>query len=216
MINVTERPLPPQYQQHAIENPADLEARYGAASRASLVKELDYVSEHYRAFIEASPFAIVATSGSGGLDCSPRGDPPGFVRVLDKHTLAMPDRRGNNRLDTLRNLVEDSRASLIFLIPGVGETLRVNGHGYVVTEPELCESFELQGKLPASVVVFRVSRVYFQCQKALVRSALWDPQARIDRSELPSAGEILQALSEEIDGEEFDRNYPHRLKTTIY
>ncbi len=209
-------PLPEQYAAHHIDSVEALESHYKAAVPASLLKELDYISDHYRAFIDKSPFVVVASVGKGGLDCTPRGDPAGFVRVVDKHTVLMPDRRGNNRLDTLRNFVEDSRASLLFLIPGVGETLRINGHAYILTDPQLCQSFEMKGKLPASVVMFKVDRIYFQCQKALARSKLWSPETQVARSELPSTGDMLQALSSDFDGEAYDRDYPERLKKTIY
>jgi len=194
----------------------ELESIYGTPVPASLTKELDYISDHYRQMIEKSPFAIIATVGEGGLDCSPRGDPPGFVRVADSRTLLIPDRRGNNRLDTLRNLVEDSRASLIFLIPGIGETLRVNGSAYITTDSTLRDSFTINGKVPATVIEFRVGRVYFQCQKALARSRLWESDSKIERSELPSTGSILQALARDFDGQQYDRDYPERLKKTIY
>lgn len=199
-----------------IETLEELESVYGTPPAASLIKELDYVSVDYQRMIEKSPFAILATIGSGGLDCSPRGDPPGFVRVADKHTLLMPDRRGNNRLDSLRNLIEDSRASLLFLIPGVGETLRANGNAFIVRDETLRHSFKMQDKPAESVIVFKVDRIYFQCQKALTRSRLWDPETRIDRKELPSTGEILQSLSDDFDGAQYDRDYPERLKKTIY
>ena len=194
-----------------------LEALYDAPLPRSLIKEIDYISEHYRAFIEQAPFVVVATSGPEGLDCSPRGDPPGFVRVWDEKTVLIPDRRGNNRLDTLRNLVHDPRISLLFLIPGVGETLRINGHTDIVTDPALCASFAMQGKIPTSVLVITVERVYFQCQKALVRSRLWSAEAQIPRSALPSTGQILEARSQgDFDGAEYDRAYPEHMKKTIY
>lgn len=196
---------------------AQLEALYGAPVEAALTKEIDAISPHYRAFIEKSPFVVVATCGPEGLDCSPRGDPSGFVRVLDERTVTLPDRRGNRRLDSLRNLVRDPRISLLFLVPGVGETLRINGRAEIRIDTELCASFEMQGKLPQSVLVVHVDRVYYQCQKALVRSRLWDPEARVQRSALPSAGAMLETLSErEIDGDEYDRRYPEHMKKTIY
>lgn len=193
-----------------------LEALYGEISPAALLKEIDYISDHYRTFIEKSPFVLLATSGPGGLDCSPRGDPAGFVRVADNKTVLLPDRRGNNRLDSLRNLVADPRAALLFLIPGIGQTLRVNGRGTILTEPGLLQSFAINGKTPASIIMIEVETVYFQCPKALVRSRLWAADTQIQPSELPTSGEILAALSAEIDGAEFDRNYPERLKQTIY
>ena len=202
---------------HQITTIEELESIYGKPLERSLAKEIDHISEHYRAFIEKAPFVTLATCGPEGLDCSPRGDPPGFVRVVDEKTLMIPDRRGNNRIDSLRNLVRDSRMSLLFLIPGVNETLRINGHAHISVDPDLCASFETQGKLPRSVLVVSVERIYFQCQKALVRSRLWDPQAQIPRSDLPSTGEMLEALSgKDFDGAEYDRNYSKHLEKTIY
>ncbi len=174
-------------------------------------------SDRAKAFIEKAPFLVLATVGPEGVDCSPRGDPAGFVRVVDSKTLMLPDRKGNNRLDSLRNIVRQRRVSLLFLIPGVGETLRVNGHADIVVNAELNASFEIQGKQPRSVIVVTIDRVYFQCQKALARSRLWDPQARIDRTELPSSGEMLQAVSKQVfDGAEYDAGYSEHMKRTIY
>jgi uncharacterized protein len=202
---------------HRIETTEQLEAIYGEPVGLAIDKEIDYISEHYRQFIEKSPFVIVASSGPEGLDCSPRGDPPGFVRVEDSKTVLIPDRRGNNRIDTLRNFVRDPRVSLLFLVPGVGETLRINGHASLTVDPELCESFAMQGKLPRSIIRVTAHRVYFQCQKALARSRLWKEDSKVERSELPTAGDILKALSKEgFDGEQYDRNYPERQKQTIY
>ncbi|MBT5667646.1 MAG: pyridoxamine 5'-phosphate oxidase family protein [Rhodospirillaceae bacterium] len=203
--------------EHAITTAEQLEAIYGAASPMSLAKEIDHISNHYRAFIEKSPFVTLATCGPEGLDCSPRGDPAGFVRVHDRKTVMLPDRRGNNRIDTLRNIVRDPRVSLLFLIPGVGETLRINGRAKISVDPALCESFAERGKLPRSVLVVTAERVYFQCSKALARSKLWDPDARIPRSDLPSTGEMLQALSDDgFDGAAYDKTYPEHMQKTIY
>lgn len=206
-----------QAETHQITSVEQLEALYGAAVPRSLTKEIDYISDHYRAFIEKSPFVVLASIGPEGLDCSPRGDPAGFVRVTDRKTVLLPDRRGNNRLDTLKNIVRDPRVSLLFLIPGVGETLRINGRAQLSTEPELCASFEMQGKVPQSVLVVTAERVYFQCQKALARSALWSADAHVERSALPTAGEIMAALSaEEFDYKNYDATYPEHMKKTIY
>ena len=195
----------------------ELEAIYGEPLPQSLVKEIDYISDHYQSFIEKSPFMVLASVAEEGLDCSPRGDPAGFVRVVDEKTVMIPDRRGNNRIDTLRNIVRDPRVSLLFLVPGVGETLRINGRAEISVDPELCASFDMNGKTPRSVIIVTADRVYFQCQKALARSRLWDPDAQVERKELPTAGKILQSLSrDEFDGEAYDRNYPERLKKTIY
>jgi PPOX class probable FMN-dependent enzyme len=194
-----------------------LDALYGTPVQAAVAKEIDYISDHYKAFIDKAPFVVVATVGPEGLDCSPRGDPPGFVRVQDRKTVLIPDRRGNNRVDSLRNLVADPRISLLFMIPGIGNTLRINGRAVISTEPELCASFAMQGKLPKSVLVVTAERVYFQCPKALVRSRLWSQDAQVSRSELPSTGEILEAITNRaIDGAAYDAAYPKRLEETIY
>ncbi len=195
----------------------ELEAIYGEPLPQSLVKEIDYISDHYRSFIEKSPFMVLASVAEEGLDCSPRGDPAGFVRVVDEKRVMIPDRRGNNRIDTLRNIVRDPRVSLLFLVPGVGETLRINGRAEISVDPKLCASFDMNGKTPRSVIIVTADRVYFQCQKALARSRLWDPVAQVERKELPTAGKILKSLSrDEFDGEAYDRNYPEHLKKTIY
>jgi uncharacterized protein len=194
-----------------------LKAIYGEPGGGALVKEIDHVNMHYRALIEAAPFCIVATSGPDGLDCTPRGDPPGFVHVRDEKTLLIPDRRGNNRIDTLRNLVVDPRIALLFLIPGCNETLRVNGRAIISIDPTLCERFVFAGKIPRSVIVVTVDRIFFQCAKAVVRSRLWDPAAQVDRSSLPTTGAILAAISHgALGGAEHDRTAPERMKATIY
>jgi len=197
---------------------AELEALYAdPVSPAANIKVLDHISDHYRAFIEASPFLLLATVGPAGVDCSPRGDPPGFVRVADARTLLIPDRRGNNRLDSLRNIVTDPRVHLLFLIPGIGETMRVIGRAVISTDPELCASFTMEGKAPRSILIVTVEEVYPQCQKALVRSKLWDPATQIPRSALPSMGEMLGAITKgTFDGLAYDMAYPERLKQTIY
>ena len=194
-----------------------LEEIYGKPNPASLIKEIDFISEEYRKFIEVSPFAVLATVGEAGLDCSPRGDPPGFVKVHDHKTVLLPDRRGNNRLDSLRNLVRDPRCSLLCLIPGVGETIRINGTAELVTDRALREHFIMQGKMPALVIVVTIERIYFQCSKALVRSELWDPKSQISRSELPTIGQMIKgAHDESFDADTFDAAYPARLSDTIY
>jgi len=202
--------------QHQVTTEAELEALYGLPSGAAVFKEIEHISDHYRRFIEVSPFVIVATSGPEGLDCTPRGDPAGFVRVVDQRTVMLPDRRGNNRLDTLRNLVRDPRIALLFLIPGIGRTLRINGRAAITTDPALCASFTMEGKAPRSVIVVTAERVYTQCPKALVRSKLWDPALHLKESALPSSGEMIKALQADFDAESYDRNYPQRLKETIY
>ncbi len=202
---------------HRITTLEQLDALYGTPVEAAIAKEIDYICDHYKAFIDKAPFVVVATVGPEGLDCSPRGDPPGFAKVHDNKTVLIPDRRGNNRINSLRNIVRDPRISLLFMIPGIGNTLRINGRAEISTEPELCASFAMRGNAPKSVLVVTAARVYFQCPKALVRSRLWSADAQIARSELPSTGEILQALSQgSIDGAAYDQAYPQRLKETIY
>ncbi len=202
---------------YQVSDIAALEALYGAPIAASIRKEADHVHPLYRKFIEASPFAVLATSGPEGLDASPRGDPAGFVQVHDEKTLLLPDRRGNNRIDSLRNIIRDPRVALIFLIPGIGETLRVNGRAAIQTDPALLASFAIDEKPPRSVLVVHVDAVYFQCSRAILRSQLWNPERHIERTALPSAGAILEALSQsDIDGRSYDANLPERLKSSLY
>lgn len=194
-----------------------LEALYGELPPGAATKEIDHLIPEQAAYIEASPFVVVATSGPGGLDCSPRGDPAGFVRIVDERTLMMPDRRGNNRLDTLRNLVVDPRIALLFLVPGIGVTLRVNGTAVIDTDAGLRASFTMSDKVPASVIVVTIGSVYTQCPKALIRSSLWDPDGFRSSSELPSVGTIMDAItSGAFGGAEYDAAYPQRVRDTIY
>jgi hypothetical protein len=194
---------------------ADLESLYGEIAPASLLKETDRITPEYRAFIEAAPFAALATAGPEGLDCSPRGDGPGFVRVADERTLLIPDRRGNNRIDSLRNILRDPRVGLLFLVPGVGETLRVNGRAAISVAPDLLRSFEVQGKPPRSVLAIAVETVFFQCSRAIVRSRIWEPVER-RRRPVPTAGDILAALDGSFDGKAYDAALPERVRQTLY
>ena len=196
---------------------AELEALYGRPSETSLAKVTDRITPQYRPFIETSPFVALATSGPEGLDCSPRGDQPGFVHVHDERTLMMPDRKGNNRTDSLRNIIRDPRCALLFLVPGSGTTLRVNGSGQVDTDEMLCESFAIDGKPPRSVLVIAVEAVYFQCSRAVLRSDLWNPDRHVDPARLPTPGSILAALSDNrVGGEEYDRTFPARARETMW
>jgi len=202
---------------HFITTLSALETLYGEVGEASRVKETDRVVPVYRALVEAAPFAVLATCGPEGLDCSPRGDGPGFVRVVDEKTLLLPDRRGNNRIDSLRNIVHDPRVALLFLIPGVGETLRINGRATISADPALLESFAIDGKAPRTVLTIAVEAVFFQCSRAVVRSDLWNPDKRVARQSLPSAGQILAALSEgATGGEAYDKALPERVRATLY
>jgi PPOX class probable FMN-dependent enzyme len=194
-----------------------LEAIYGQPNDASTVKVADRITAAYRALIDKSPFAALATCGPEGLDCSPRGDLRGFVRIHDEKTLMMPDRRGNNRVDSLRNIVRDPRVALLFLIPGSGSTLRVNGHAQVSADPDLLASFRMEGKTPRTVIVMTVDEVYFQCARAIVRSDLWNPDKRIDPKSLPTPGQILADMSEDrVGGEQYDREWPERARQTLW
>ncbi|MEP7173461.1 MAG: pyridoxamine 5'-phosphate oxidase family protein [Aestuariivirga sp.] len=200
-----------------ITSEAQLVALYEAPVPTSILKEVDQITDDYRKLIEASPFVILATSGPEGLDCSPRGDPSGFVRVAGPKTLMIPDRRGNNRIDSLRNIVRDPRVALLFLIPGIGTTMRVNGRARLTAHPELCASFAIEGKNPKCVIVITVERAYTQCQKAIVRSRLWDPAMHVAKSALPTVGEMMERLSKgDFDGKAYDAEYPERMKRTIY
>jgi PPOX class probable FMN-dependent enzyme len=202
---------------HLVTTIAELEAMYAKPKGTSLLKELDHIGPHYRALIESSPFVALATCGPEGLDCSPRGDAAGFVRVKDEKTLLIPDRRGNNRLDTLRNIIRDPRVALLFLIPGVSETMRVNGRAAISTDPELCESFKVDGKTPRCVIVVTIERAYFQCAKAIVRSKLWDPAMHVSRGKLATTGAMVAALTKgEVDAETYDREAPARIKAQLY
>ncbi|CAN5889254.1 pyridoxamine 5'-phosphate oxidase family protein [soil metagenome] len=202
---------------HTVTDLAALQALYGEPSEASVRKEVSWLHPAYRAIIEAAPFAVLATAGPDGLDASPRGDAPGFVAVQDDHTLLLPDRRGNNRIDSLRNVLLDPRVALLFVVPGVGETLRVNGLARVSIAPELLARFAVDGKLPRSVLVVKVQTAYFQCSRAVVRAGLWDVDRSSKERPVPTPGQMLAALTKGgIDGEAYDRELPARVKTTLY
>lgn len=194
----------------------ELETLYSPVNPTAILKEIDHVNSLYARFIEASPFVIISTAGPEGLDCSPRGDPAGFVRVRDEKTLLIPDRRGNNRVDSLRNIVRDPRIALLFLIPGVGNTMRVNGRAVISTDPTLCGSFAMRNNPPTSVIVVSVESCYPQCQKALVRSHLWDPAHRVPRESLPSVGDMMKAIDPAFDAATYEAEYPARMERTLY
>ena len=205
-------------QNYTITTTKELEDLYADAPYGpALLKETDHVTPQYSKLIEAAPFVVLATNGPDGLDCSPRGDPPGFVRVADEHTLLIPDRRGNNRIDSLRNLVRDPRIALLFLIPGVGETMRIIGQAKISTDPQLTASFVINGKTPKCVLVVTVEKAYFQCTKAIIRAKLWEADSKVDRNSLPTPGSILAELTDgKMGGPEHDRGAPERIKATIY
>lgn len=199
-----------------IETLAELEALYGAPKPAALRKVADHVTPAYRRLIEAAPFLALATAGPEGLDVSPRGDRPGeLVRIADPRTLLLPDRRGNDRIDSLRNVLRDPRVALMFLIPGCDTAVRVNGRAHIEAGAELLGSFAVDGKTPRSVLAIAVEEVYFQCARALMRAALWSGAAAPEG--LPSPGEILAGMTAgEVGGPDYDAAWPARARETMW
>lgn len=203
--------------EHRITSIEQLQSLYGEPYGPAVAKEIDHIAPSYRKLIEASPFVAIATAGPEGLDCSPKGDAAGFVHILDDKTLALPDRPGNNRIDGYRNILRNPHIGLLFLIPGVGETLRVNGRAEISVDPELMQSFAVNGKLPRSVMVVHIDTIFFHCSKAIVRSKLWDEATKIDRTSLPSTGSIIADVSKgKLGGEAYDRAAPERIKAQLY
>jgi PPOX class probable FMN-dependent enzyme len=208
-------PTPSHVDPHAIDTLERLQTLLGSGpGEASIAKEVDFVHPDYRRMIEASPFAVLATAGPGGLDASPRGDPAGFVQVLDDDkTLLLPERRGNQRAD----IVTDPRVALLFLIPGVGETLRVNGRARISVAPELLARFVVNGQPPKCVLVITAESVYFQCARALQRSRLWDTVPPGTPRPVPTAGALLESITQGgVDGATYDRELPARQQATLY
>ena len=202
---------------HTVSDLEALEALYGEVNEVSALKEISYLHPVYAAFVAAAPFAVLATTGPHGLDASPRGDAPGFVEIVDDRTLLMADRRGNNRIDSLRNIIADAHVALLFMIPGIGETLRVNGTAEISVDPELIARFTIDGKPPRTMLVIHVESVFFQCSRALIRAELWNPDKQTPRSALPSTGQMLAAVTHDrINAETYDRELPPRLKATLY
>jgi len=202
---------------HFIDDLASLEGLFDVVGEVSIKKEVSYLHSAYQAMISASPFALLATAGPDGLDISPRGDPPGFIHIQDEHTLLLPERRGNNRIDSLRNLISDPRVALFFLIPGVGETLRVNGRARISIAPALLQRFPMQGKLPKCILEISVETVFFQCARAIQRSKIWEGLPDEVRKTVPTPGAIIEALTESaIDGAKYDQELPARQKSTLY
>lgn len=191
-----------------------LEALYGTPKAPSLRKVAAGLTPEYRRWVEASRFCILSTVGPEGTDASPRGDDGPAVRVLDDVTLALPDWQGNDRIDSLRNVVRDPRLSLMFLVPGSGNVVRVNGEGGVTADATLRESFARDGKAPRSVLVIRIQEVYFQCARAILRSRLWEEAGAPD---LPTAGQILAGVTAgEVGGAEYDRTWPAKAAVTLW
>ena len=192
----------------------ELESLYGQAYRASLTKVRDHVSPGYRQWIEASRFMVLTTVGPEGTDGSPRGDEGPVVRVVDPKTLWLPDWRGNNRIDSLRNIVRDGRVSLMFMVPGSNNVVRVNGNAVVTADPRVVNEFEKQGKLPRSVIVIDVVEVYFQCARALMRAGLWKPDHEV--KQVPSAGHFHKELDSEFDADAYDNGFDDYVKNRMW
>ena len=199
-----------------IESLEDLHAHYGVAGEASTIKEIGFLSDHYRSIVEASSFCALSTCGPEGLDCSPRGDDGCVVRIRDEKTLLMPDRRGNNRIDSLRNIIRDPRVSLMFMIPGWNNLLRINGTAGISVDPDLLGSFEMEGHLPRSVIVIDIEAVYFQCARAIMRAGLWKPENVRDPGSLPSPGMIMQEIKQGFDGASYDAAWPDRAAKSMW
>ena len=201
-----------------IETVEQLNELYGQPGPASTRKVAGYITAEYRAFIEAAPFAALATVAPEGIDCSPRGDHPGFIRVSDDgKTLMLPDRRGNNRVDSLSNIVRDPRVSLMFMVPGSGSIIRVNGQAHLNIDPALLDSFTVDGKLPRSIIVMDVDEAYFQCARAIVRSDIWNPDTHADPESLPTPGQILASMTDgKVGGETYDSEWAGRAEKTLW
>ena len=204
--------------EHVIETAEQLRSSYGEPSERATRKSLDHLDGHCRRFIALSPFVVLASAGADGrVDCSPRGDPAGFVAVLDDRTVLLPDRLGNNRVDSLRNVLESPYVGLLFLIPGVDETLRLNGRATLTTDTDLLEPLSVKGRAPRSGLVIEVEEVFLQCTKALVRSRLWADESRVDRKAvLPSFGQMLADHVGLSDGEAVEREVQSRIRKTMY
>ena len=190
----------------AITDEGELRAIIGEPTEIVVSKITNRLNELTRQFVERSPFVCVATKlPGGGIDVSPRGDPPSFVRILDERTLLIPERPGNRIADTLTNLLADPAIGLLFLIPGVGDSFRVNGTAVITDDPELLAPSVVEGSVPKLGILVSIEEAYTQCSKALIRSDLWNPERHIERSELPSSGEILRSLKDpSFDAEEYD------------
>lgn len=200
-----------------IQTLAELEALYGTPGPASMEKVAARITPDYARIIEAAPFLALATAGPEGLDCSPRGDTHGLVRIADDTTLLLPDRRGNDRIDSLRNIIRDPRVALMFLVPGSGNALRVNGRAGISAEAGLLASFEVEGRRPRSVTVIEVHEIYFQCARAIIRAGLWDPASQALAKGLPTPGRILANMTAgAVGGEAYDREWPERAAASMW
>jgi PPOX class probable FMN-dependent enzyme len=199
-----------------VQTVEELNALYGQPVEASIIKVVDRLTPEYRRMIEASPFVALATVGPEGLDCSPRGDAGQVVFVEDERTVLMPDWRGNNRVDSLSNIVRDPRVGLMFLIPGSTTTMRLNGRASVVIDEAMTSRFTMDGKHPRSVVVIRIEEVYTQCARAVIRADLWNADKHLDPKSLPTVGQMMQTIKQGFDGDAYDRDWPGRAAKTMW
>lgn len=197
---------------------ADLRAHFGAVSERAVQKEIRVLDKHVRHFISLSPFLCMATSANNGLaDNTPRGDAPGFVSVLDDQHLLLPERPGNNRLDTLTNLIENPAIGLVFFLPGIRETLRINGTASIIVDDPRLEELAVKGKVPAAGILIEAKEVYFHCGKAIIRSRLWEEDTKIERSQFPSLGQILADQIPDIGpSDKVDENLEEAYKSRLY
>lgn len=194
----------------------ELELLYGDISEASIIKVSDRLTPHYKSLIEASPFVALATNGPEGLDCSPRGDPAQVIAIRDDKTLLLPDRRGNNRMDSLRNIVRTGEVALLFLIPGSNTTVRVNGTAELSVDPALLEAHVIHGKAPRSMIVITIHEIYFQCARSLMRAKLWDPDTFVAKGDVPQPGQIMQEMKAGFDGDTYDAEWPARAEKSMW
>ncbi|MEM9574860.1 MAG: pyridoxamine 5'-phosphate oxidase family protein [Pseudomonadota bacterium] len=196
---------------------AALEGLYGTPGQASVVKVADRLTNEYSKLIQASPFFALGSVGPEGLDCSPRGELGGAFAIHDEKTIIIPDRRGNNRLDSLRNIVVNPEIAMLFLIPGSHTTIRLNGTAIVTADAELLAANERDGKLPRSVIVVTIREIYTQCGRAVLRAGLWDAENHVDLASLPTPGDVLKAQTDgEIDGKEYDANWAGRAAKSMW
>ena len=206
-------------EKYLIRSKEELDELYGVPHERSVLKVKNCLDENSRIFIESAPFIVLATSdAASNLDCSPRGDVAGFVRVLDEKTLLLPDRRGNNRTDSLKNIIQNPNVALLFFVPNIGETFRVNGTARISVAPDLLAQFEVQRKLPKTVLIINISEVFVHCSRALVRSKLWHSEKHLEAAaKVPTMGKILAAnMNGKIDADEYDRELTLRVRKTLY
>lgn len=205
-------------EKYLVRSIEELNELYGAVNEVSIFKVKDRLDDNAKKFIESSPFVVLATTNSDSeLDCSPRGDRAGAVRILDEKTLLLPDRRGNNRTDSLKNILENPNVALIFFVPKINETFRVGGTAQISVAPDLLEQFSVEGKMPKTVLIITIREAFVHCSRALVRSDFWHPGKHDSWKDVPTMGKILAAnMNGNLDADEYDRELPERVRKTLY